>query len=60
MYRRAHCCTNIASRAQERVITKLKDQSELTQMTDFGGEKVCGLDNVGGMETRVLLGSARS
>jgi len=47
MYRRVHCCSNIASRAQERVITKLKNQSELTQMADFGGEKVKGLDWVG-------------
>ncbi len=60
MYRRAHCCNNIASNEQERVITKLKDQSEFTQTVDLGGEKVGGLDRVEEAGTSVLLESARS
>jgi hypothetical protein len=36
-YRRAHCCSNVASRAQVILITKLRNQSALTQMAKFGG-----------------------
>ena len=60
MYRRAHHCDNIASRAHESVMTKLKNQRELTHMAEFDGEKVGGLNRVGGVGTRVPLGSARS
>jgi hypothetical protein len=40
MYRRAHCCTDVASIAQVRLITKLKSQSELAQTEYPGVEKV--------------------
>jgi hypothetical protein len=38
-YRRAHCCNNVASKAHVRAMTKLRNQSELTQIADFEGEK---------------------
>ena len=41
-YRRAHCCSNVARRAQVRLITKLKNQSALTKTAWFGGEKGSG------------------
>ena len=47
-YRRAHCCSNVARRAHVRLITRLKNQSELTQTAWFGGE------NGGGEEGREL------
>ena len=37
-YLRAHCCSNVASRAQVTLITKLENQSELTQTANVGGE----------------------
>jgi hypothetical protein len=39
MYRRAHCCSDVARRAHVRLITKLRNQSELTQTAWLGGEK---------------------
>ena len=42
MYRRAHLCINVANIAQVRLITRLKNQSEFTQMADFEGECVEG------------------
>src|SRR6266851_599980 len=39
-YRRAHCCTDVASMAHVRLITKLKNQSEFTKIAYVGGEKV--------------------
>ena len=38
-YRRAHCCNNVASIAHVRLMFKLKNQSEFTQMEDIGVEK---------------------
>ena len=37
-YRRAHCCSNVARRAQVRLITRLKNQSALTHTAEFDGE----------------------
>ena len=37
-YLRAHCCSSVASRAQVILIAKLKNQSELTQTANVGGE----------------------
>src|SRR6266850_2803475 len=48
MYRRAHCCSNVANSAQVRPITKLRNHSELTQTAYFGGEN--GMDGSGSME----------
>jgi hypothetical protein len=51
-YRCAHCCTNVADRAQVILITKLKNQSELTHTACFGTEKSGdGGDRVEEMET---------
>jgi hypothetical protein len=61
MYRRAHCCNNVAKRAQVRLITRLKNQSELTQTAYFGGENgMDGSDSVVGIETKDPLASACS
>jgi hypothetical protein len=38
-YRRAQYCNNVASIAHVRLMFKLKNQSEITQMEDMGGEK---------------------
>ena len=37
MYRRAHWCNNVASRAQVRLMARLRNQSELTQTAYTGG-----------------------
>ena len=57
MYRRAHCCSNVASRAQVKLIAKLKNHNALTQIAYNGGENAGGEDRVRGTEA---LGSARS
>jgi hypothetical protein len=43
MYRRAHCRTNVGAVAPIRLITKLKNQSEFTQIAYVGGENVGGI-----------------
>jgi hypothetical protein len=53
MYRRADCCNNVAIMAHVRLIAKLKNQSEFTQMADLDGEK-----STDGVDERVALGSA--
>jgi len=40
MYRRAHCCSNVARKAHVRLMVKLRNHSILTQMACFCGEKV--------------------
>ena len=40
MYRRAHLCMKVASIAQVRLITRLKNQSEFTEMADVEGDDV--------------------
>ena len=59
-YRRAHCCNIVASRAHVRLIAKLRNQSELTQIAYFGGEKGGGLAGMARIDERDTLGSARS
>ena len=59
-YRRAHCCSNVASRAHVRLITKLSDQSELTKTADFGAEKGGGCAGVARIDVRDTFGLARS
>ena len=49
MYRRAHCCSNVAKRAHVRLMTKLRNQSELTHTAEVGGENVDGSESEGGM-----------
>src|SRR6266850_2875154 len=41
-YRRAHCCSDVASSAQVRLITRLENQSVLYQIADLGGLNVDG------------------
>jgi len=41
-YRRAHCCKDVANIAHVRLIAKLKNQSEFTQMAYLGGKKSGG------------------
>ena len=43
MYRRAHCCKDVANRAHETLMTKLKNHNEFTQMAYLGGENGGGL-----------------
>ena len=57
MYRRAHCCSNVASRAQVKLIAKLKNHNALTQIADNGGENAGGADRVRRTDE---LGLARS
>jgi hypothetical protein len=59
-YRPAHCCSNVASRAHVRLMTKLRNQSELTQTADFGGENGGGSAGVARIAARDTFGSARS
>ena len=59
-YRRAHCCNNVASRAHVRLIAKLRNHKELTQIAYFGGEKGGGLAGVARIDERDTFGSARS
>jgi len=62
MYRRAHWRTIIAKSALVRLITKLKNQSEFTQMAYLGGENGGGVAMVEGIDVRgtVTFGSART
>ena len=51
-YRRTHCLRRVARSAQARLIVKLRNQSELTQMAYFGGENFMdGFTRVEGIET---------
>ena len=50
-YLRAHCCSNVASRAQVILTTKLENQSELTQTAEVCGENGGG---VAGRELEIL------
>ena len=59
MYLRAHCCNDVAKRAQVRLVTKLKNQSEFTQTALFGGENGGGVGGIGVRGT-VPFGSART
>ena len=58
MYRRDHCCSDVANSAHVRLITKLKNQSEFTQMAYLGGENWGGLAR-GEMGVCVAFGLAR-
>ncbi len=40
MYRRVHCCNRVASKALVRLMAKLENQSEFTQMAYLGGENL--------------------
>ena len=61
MYRRAHCCSDVAKRAHVMLITRLKNQSEFTQMAYIGGENGGGVATVEGKDVpgAVPFGSAR-
>jgi hypothetical protein len=48
IYRRAHFWSNVAKSAQVRLMTKLRNQRELTQTAYLGG--VNGMDGSGSME----------
>jgi len=58
IYRRDHCCSNVASIAHERLMTKLKDQSEFTQTAYLGGENAGGVATADGVDGRGTFGSA--
>jgi hypothetical protein len=45
-YRRAHCCNNVAKSAHVRLMTKLRNHSELTQIAYLGGENGGGVAGV--------------
>ena len=55
MYRRAHCCNDVANSAAVRLITKLRNQSELTQMAYLGGENGGGLGMLEGIDVGVTF-----
>ena len=57
-YRRDQCCNNVAHIAHERLITKLKNQSEFTQTAYLGGENAGGVATVDGVDRRGAFGSA--
>ena len=60
MYRRDHCCSDVANKAHVRLMTKLRNQSEFTQTAYLGGENGGGLAKGEGMDVRVAFGSART
>src|SRR5712671_6058259 len=60
MYRRAHWCKDVARRAQVRLIDKLRNQSEFTQIAYLGGEKGGGLATEEGMRMGGTFRSTRS
>jgi hypothetical protein len=61
VYRRDHWCNDVAKRAHVRLITRLKNHNEFTQMADLGGENGSG-DGIGGMDMggKVMFRSARA
>jgi len=59
MYRCAHCCCKIDTRAAAILKTPLKKRSELAQMTYPGGENTGGLAKVIGVDAEEF-GLARS
>jgi len=60
IYRRAHCCNDIADRAQVRLIHKLRNHSEFTQIAYLGGENGGGSVVGMGVGSTVMLGLART
>jgi hypothetical protein len=48
------------TKAQLRLITRLKNQREFTQTADLGGENEGGVATGEGVEVRVTFGSART
>ena len=54
-YRCAHCCNDVANGAAVRLITKLRNQSEFTQMAYIGGENGGGLGRMEGMDAGVTF-----
>ena len=60
MYRRAHFWSNVAKSPHVRLMTKLRNQSELTHTAEVGGENgMDGLGSVGGIMTWEPFESAR-
>jgi hypothetical protein len=59
-YRRAHCCNNVAKSAPVRLMTKLRNHNELTQIAYLGGENGGGVAGVERVDARDMFGSARS
>src|SRR6266851_6120207 len=53
-YRRAHCCSDGASRADVRLITRLENQSVLYEMADLGGLNADGSGGGGGSEIDII------
>ena len=49
MYRCAQCFPSVATVAPVRLIAKLRNQSELTQIAYFGGENAGGLAKLDGI-----------
>ena len=60
MYRLAHCCKDVASIADMRLITRLRNHSELTQTAYVGGENAGGWVTAEGIHEGDILGLARS
>jgi hypothetical protein len=60
IYLRPHCCINMANMALIRLLTRLKNQKELTQMEYLGGENGGGLEIGEGMGVRDAFGSTRT
>jgi hypothetical protein len=62
MYRRVHCCNDVAKRAHVRLITKLKNQSVFTQMAYLGGVNGGGIAITEGIDVgdTVTFGLART
>jgi len=59
-YLRAHCCNKVASKALVRLMAKLENQSEFTQIAYLGGEKGGGLSTLEGSDAGDPFVSARS
>jgi hypothetical protein len=54
MYRYTQCCTSDTNAAPVRLISKLKNQSEFTQMACLGGENAGGSGVAKGFEVEIL------
>lgn len=59
-YRRVHWCSNVANRAEVRLMARLKNHREFTQTAYSGGEKAGGVTTKGGgFDVSYAFGLAR-
>ena len=59
-YRRVHWCNIVANKAAVRLMARLKNHREFTQMAYLGGEKAGAATIGGGLKASYTVGLARS